>query len=105
MNSPTYKVKIQCGDITSVASLRVLRTLWPLSLKALEELAAALGKQNEFILIEGVTEAFATELSQAFEDANVVCQILPSERNEACLCIPINEQRKRWNAIGILVSK
>ena len=102
MNSPTYKVKIQCGDITSVASLRVLRTLWPLSLKAAEELAAAL---DEFILIKGVTEAFATELSQAFEDANVVCQILPSERNEACLCIPINEQRKRWNAIGILVSK
>ena len=50
-----FKVQIQGGDITSVASLRVLRTLWPLSLKAVEELATALKKQNEFVLVEGVT--------------------------------------------------
>ena len=105
MNSPTYNVQIRGGDITSVASLRVLRTLWPLSLKAVEELAAALGKQNEFILVKGVTEVFAAKLLQEFESANVVCEILPSEKNEACLCIPISEQRKRWNAIGLLVSK
>ena len=55
-----FKVQIQGGDITSVASLRVLRTLWPLSLKAVEELATALKKQNEFVLVEGVTEIFAT---------------------------------------------
>jgi len=51
-----FKVQILGGDITSVASLRVLRTLWPLSLKAVEELATALKKQNEFVLVEGVTE-------------------------------------------------
>ena len=61
-----FKVQIQGGDITSVASLRVLRTLWPLSLKAVEELATALKKQNEFVLVEGVTEIFATELAHEF---------------------------------------
>ena len=100
-----YKVQIRGGNITSVASLRVLRTLWPLSLKGVEELAAALREQNEFVLVEGVTDAFATELLQEFESANVMCQILPSEKTEACLCFPIGEQRKRWNAIGLLVSK
>ncbi|MDW5285006.1 hypothetical protein R6Y90_08490 [Alteromonas macleodii] len=100
-----FKVQIQGGDITSVASLRVLRTLWPLSLKAVEELATALKKQNEFVLVEGVTEIFATELAHEFQSANVVCQILPSEKEEACLCIPIGEPRKRWNALGVLVSR
>lgn len=100
-----FKVQIQGGDTTSVASLRVLRTLWPFSLKAVEELATALKKQNEFVLVEGVTEIFATELAHEFERANVVCQILPSEKEEACLCIPIGESRKRWNALGVLVSR
>ena len=105
MSSPMYKVQIRGGDITSVASLKVLRTLWPLSLKGVEEFATALKKQNEFVLVEGVTETFATELAHEFESANVMCQILPSERKEACLCFPIGEKRKRWNAIGLLVSK
>jgi hypothetical protein len=100
-----FKVQILGGDITSVASLRVLRTLWPLSLKAVEELATALKKQNEFVLVEGVTEIFATELAHEFKSANVVCQILPSEKEKACLCIPIGEPRKRWNALGVLVSR
>ena len=100
-----FKVQILGGDITSVASLRVLRTLWPLSLKAVEELATALKKQNEFVLVEGVTEIFATELAHEFKSASVVCQILPSEKDEACLCIPIGEPRKRWNALGVLVSR
>tara|TARA_B100000614_G_C14525989_1_gene484519 strand:- start:807 stop:1112 length:306 start_codon:yes stop_codon:yes gene_type:complete len=100
-----FKVQIQGGDITSVGSLRVLRTLWPLSLKAVEELATALKKQNEFVLVEGVTELFATELAHEFKSANVVCQILPSEKEKACLCIPIGEPRKRWNALGVLVSR
>ena len=100
-----FKVQILGGDITSVGSLRVLRTLWPLSLKAVEELATALKKQNEFVLVEGVTEIFATELAHEFKSANVVCQILPCEKEEACLCIPIGEPRKRWNALGVLVSR
>ena len=62
-------------------------------------------KQNEFVLVEGVTEIFATELAHEFKSANVVCQILPSEKEEACLCIPIGEPRKRWNALGVLVSR
>ena len=69
-----FKVQIQGGDITSVASLKVLRTLWPLSLKAVEE-AQSVVKQNEFVLVEGVTEIFATELAHEFQSANVVCQI------------------------------
>tara|TARA_A200000113_G_scaffold130682_1_gene117640 strand:- start:6250 stop:6567 length:318 start_codon:yes stop_codon:yes gene_type:complete len=105
MNRPMYGVQIRGGDITSIASLRVLRTLWPLSLKAVEKLAAALEKQNEYVLVEGVTYEFAAELAQEFESANVVCQISPSDKKEACFCIPIGEKRERWNAAGLLVPR
>jgi len=105
MSSTRYKVQIQGGKINSVKSLRILRTIYSLSLNAAIQLAMSVEKEREFVLVEGVTETFALALKQDLETASVDCQIKPCDKKSACLCVPINNQRKRWNALRLLVTK
>ena len=103
MSEHTYKLVVQGENIVSVAAIRVLRTIMPLRMKESIELALSIKQVGEFVLLEGGTEDIVDDLVDDFAQANVIAQKLPCESIQPRLCMPLVGERKRWNALRMLV--
>lgn len=103
MSDHTFKLLVQGENIVSVPALRVLRTVMPLRMKESIELALNIKQVGEFVIIEGCTEEIVDDLVDDFAQANVIAQKLPCGSSQARLCIPLIGERKRWNALRMLV--
>ncbi|GEA05591.1 hypothetical protein KUL42_03520 [Alteromonas sp. KUL42] len=103
MSEHAFKLLVQGENIVSVPALRVLRTIMPLRMKESIELALSIKQLGEFVIIEGCSEDIIDDLVEDFAQANVIAQKLPCEYSQARICMPLIGERKRWNALRMLV--
>lgn len=103
MSEHAFKLLVQGENIVSVPALRVLRTIMPLRMKESIELALSIKQLGEFVIIEGCSEDIIDDLVEDFAQANVIAQKLPCEYSQARISMPLIGERKRWNALRMLV--
>lgn len=96
-------VKVYGDNITSVKVLRVLRTVLPVDLKQVTAIANDIETAQVFTLLQGVSEAYATAFINELAEAGGKAKLCSSVCEEASVCMPLSESRRRWNKLGMLV--
>jgi len=96
-------VKVYGDNINSVQVLRVLRTVLPVDLKQVTAIASDIEAAQSFTLLKGVSETYATAFISELEDAGGKATFSSSVCEEASVCMPLCENRRRWNKLGMLV--
>ena len=97
----SYALIVQLKSKPSAGLIKQLRTLGPMTLKQAIEIADEL-LLGEQILVAGVSQDFAEQLSRDLTNEGAKCRISQSEATSMMLYCPGLKSRAAWNKLNIL---